>query len=167
MIAGILGRSRCLAEHALGVSELADVHQRLTEVRQQLEPFGVEHGEQRGRSPHQVRGGRHVAAGERPAARGPQPFGRSSPDGSAAIVERPELGEIPVRLLEVVAEDLLVLAAAVAVHGLGPLREPLVELGAVPLQEPGIRRVPDQDVLEGVRRAGGHDRGVRLDEPAP
>ena len=89
------------------------------------------------------------------------------PMARAAVVERAQLGEVGVRLLEVVAEDLLVLAGAVAVHLVGPCHEALVQLGPMPLQEPGVGRVADQDVLEGVRRAGGHDRRVRLHEPPP
>ena len=58
----------------------------------------------------------HVAAGERAAA-----GGREAPRALLAdlrvprVVERPELGEVRPGLLEVVAEDLLELGAAVAV----------------------------------------------------
>ena len=41
----------------------------------------------------------------------------ASAERAAVLVERPELGEVAVRLLEVVAEDLLVLALAVALAG--------------------------------------------------
>jgi len=45
------------------------------------------------------------------------------------LVERAEVGQIRMCLLEVIAEDLLELglATALAVDGLGPLDEPLVE----------------------------------------
>ena len=167
VVAGLVGGADRLPEHLAGLGELADVHQRLAQVGEQVEPVLVEGRKERRRAPEQVRGGRHVAAGERPVAGRSQPLGRLPADGSAAVVERAELGEIGVRLLEVVAEDLLVLARAVAVHLVGPRHEALVELSPMPLQEAGVGGVADQDVLERVRRAGGHDLGVRLDEPAP
>ena len=68
------------------------------------------------------------------------------------VVERAELGEVAVRLLEVVAEDLLVLGRApVAVDAVGPLDEALVKRRAGALEEALVRGVADEDVVEAVR----------------
>ena len=66
------------------------------------------------------------------------------------VVERPEIREVAVRLLEVVAEDLLVLglAVAVAVDALRPGDEALVQGDACPLEDAGVGRVADEQVVE-------------------
>ena len=64
------------------------------------------------------------------------------------LVERPELRQVPVGLLEVVAEDLLVLQRAVAVDDVRPADELLVQLGARPLQQRLVGRVADERVVE-------------------
>ena len=83
------------------------------------------------------------------------------------LIERRQLRAIPMRLLEVPAEDLLDLEDHLARGGLGigPLHEPLVELRASSLEQAGVRRVPDEDVVEAIHIA---PRVVRLlvDEPA-
>ena len=69
-----------------------------------------------------------------------------TPELVAVVVERAELREVVVRLLEVVSEDLLVLrlAVAVAVDRFGPVGEPLVQRRARPLEERRVGGVPDQ-----------------------
>ena len=59
-----------------------------------------------------------------------------------------ELGEITIRLLEVVAQDLLVLGRAFAVDRVTPLYEPLVEGRARAFQDSVVCRVADEDVVE-------------------
>ena len=155
MVAGLVpGRDR-LPEHLAGLGELADVHQRLAQVGQQVEPVLVEGREERRRAPEQVRGGRHVAARERPPAGGAQPLGRLPADARGRGRRAGPARQVAVRLLEVVAEDLLVLAGAVAVHLVGPGRRSARAARArCALQQPRVGRVADQDVLEGERRAG-------------
>ena len=77
-----------------------------------------------GGPPQEVGRRRHVAAGERPSARRRQPFGRADPEIDPVLVERPELGQVAVGLLEVVAEDLLELELAVPIRvdRVGPRR---------------------------------------------
>jgi len=67
------------------------------------------------------------------------------------VVERPELGQILVRLLEVVAEYLLVLQRAVAVDPVRPPDESLVKRRSSALQESVIGRLANQNVMEAVR----------------
>ena len=93
----------------------------------------------------------NVATRERAAAGGREPPRRVLADLPAAVVERPELGEVPPRLLEVVAEDLLELDSAVAVRLVGPRDEARVQVGPRPLQDPVVRGVADHDVVETVR----------------
>ena len=80
------------------------------------------------------------------------------------VVERPELEEVAVGLLEVVAEDLLVLDRALAVHAVGPLDELLVEGRAGALQHAVVRRVADEDVMEAERVLLDRSRPVGLHE---
>ena len=99
----------------------------------------------------QVRRRRHVAALERaPSGGGELGRGRARRVVRAWSSIGPSSEEVAVRLLEVVAEDLLVLglALAVAVDLLGPVREPLVQRRARPLEHAVVRGVADQDVLE-------------------
>ena len=98
----------------------------------------------------QVRGRGHVAAPERPPPADAEPLAAPPTDAAAMIVERAELGEVAVRLLQVVAEDLLVLglAPALAVDLLRPVYEPLVQGRRVRLSSPVVGGFADQDVLE-------------------
>ena len=67
-------------------------------------------------------------------------------------------------LLEVVPENLLVLDRALAVHVVGPFHEALVERRARSLEDPLVRRVANQDVVEAERLFLGRSRPVRVDE---
>ena len=85
-------------------------------------------------SPQQVRRGRHVAADEGASPRGGEPARRVGAQRSDMVVGRRELREKPVRLFEVVAEDLLVLERTVAVDAVGPTDEALVQRGPLPFE---------------------------------
>src|SRR5947207_3851576 len=80
------------------------------------------------------------------------------------VVERPELGEIPVRLLEVVPKYLLVLQRAVAVDAIRPADELLVKRRSSALQQSVVRRFANEDVVEAVRVFERTLRGVRSHE---
>ena len=101
------------------------------------------------RGREQVRRGGHVAAHEGAPARGGQPARGIGAELPYVLVGRRELGEEPVRLLEVVAEDLLVLERTVAVDAVGPLDELLVQRGALALEQALVDGVADEDVVEG------------------
>ena len=79
------------------------------------------------RAPEQVGGGADVAAVVRAAAGGAEVAGRARGERAGVVVERAELGAVAVGLLEVVAEDLLVLADALAGEPLEPVGEALVQ----------------------------------------
>ena len=83
------------------------------------------------------------------------------------LVDCPELAQIAIRLLEVVAVDFLVLLrpAAFAIDSICPAHKPFVELRTRPFQESVVRRVLDQDVHEaeaGVIGIGGRSRPHEL-----
>jgi hypothetical protein len=70
-------------------------------------------------------------------------------------------------LLEVIAEDLLVLARHLSCGRLDPVREPLVQLGPQPLGDAVVGRVTDQDVGEPERILLRELRGLRPDQLLP
>ena len=121
-------------------------------IGKQLQALAVIDGEQCRGPADKRRGGRDVAARERASARRREAARPVLADRAAAIVERPELGEVRPCLLEVVAEDLLELGAAVAVDPVGPHDEALVEIRTAPLEDAVVRGVADHDVLEAVLR---------------
>ena len=102
---------------------------------------------------------RFAAAGMSPRenARSPgreESGGRPGSELAAVLVQGAELGEALVRLLEVVAEDLLVLDGSVAilVDAVGPGDEALVENRAGALEEAPVGGVADQDVAKAIPR---------------
>ena len=119
-------------------------------VGEEPQPFRVIRRKECRGAPEEVRRRRHVAAGERaPPGRGEAPRAVLA-DRASVVVERAELREVRPGLLEVVAEDLLELGAAVAVDLVGPGDEPLVEVGAAALEDAVVGGVADHDVLEAV-----------------
>ena len=108
----------------------------------------------------QVRCGMEVAAIERPGA------GRGQVPRCARGDLRcrgAELGPVPRRLLEVVAEDLVQLDE-VGASLRDPGGESLVQLGASGLRQRLVRRVADEQVAEAKRVVTPHQRGGRPDE---
>src|SRR5256885_938827 len=75
------------------------------------------------------------------------------------VIERSELVSIEVRLLEVVALELVL-----SVVELQPAGETLVEVGPCPLGDPGVGRIPDQGVPEAETVLAGNARPGGLDE---
>jgi hypothetical protein len=110
-----------------------------------------EHG---GGASQEARGRRHVTAADCPRAGRTQPFRCPDPQVHAVLVERPELGSVAIRLLEVIAEDLLELRCAppFGIDDVCPGHELLVQQRPGPLQQPLVGRVADQQVMEAVDR---------------
>src|SRR6478672_6415773 len=110
-----------------------------------------------GEAPAQEReGGRGVPARGRPATRRSEQLAGTLGE---RVVESPELRPVEVRLLEVVAEE-LVLALAL----LEPAGEPLVQVGARALRDRRVRRVADQRMSE-PKAVVAEERGrLRADE---
>ena len=101
-------------------------------------------------------------ANERAAGRR-QPARRVAADLVRLLVERPELGEVAVRLLEVIAEDLLELegAAAFGVDLVGPAHELDVQVRARTLEQAVVDRVAHQVVVEAIDELGRRQSGPR------
>ena len=103
----------------------------------------------------------HLAQRQPPAW--PAPLRRREA-GSGRIV--PELQPIAVRLLEVVADDQLVLAGIGGRAGFQPVGERLMELGPLILGQAGIGGVADEQVAEAIGLVVGEIRAFGADEIA-
>jgi hypothetical protein len=75
-----------------------------------------------------------VAAIQRPPAGRLEALGRSARHRAGALVHRPELGAIPVRLLEMIARDLVQLLEVAPVLD-EPVREPRMQGSALGLRQ--------------------------------
>ena len=128
--------------------EVRRLHERERDLGQQLQASLVVGGQERGGAREEVDGGRHVAARERALAGRRQPLRRALAQRRGPIAGRPELEQGAMRLLEVVADDLLVLPGEVARVHLDPIREPLVHLRAHRLWDPVVGSIADEDVGE-------------------
>ena len=103
------------------------------------------------------------ANARRPAA--PRCSAPARPTSARVLVERPELVEVAVRLLEVIAEHLLVLADdRLADRAREPRRDLLVQRRARPLRHRLVDGVADQAAVEPERVADGERRPRRLDQ---
>ena len=124
-------------------------------------------GQQLDRTLQQVDGGgrRRALA----SARSPASARRSLPAERVpgVVVGRTQLDSVPVRLLEVVGDDLLVLRQPVRGHSLQPRRETLMELGSGLLGEGLVRGVPDQQVAEPICLLAGERGLVGADQLHP
>jgi len=130
LIAAALGRQSRVGEHGVRVDQPARLDQGGPQPRQQLRPAG--HVARREcHRPLQERHGRGpVAPPQRAVAGGLQPLRPPRGERLGLVAAPPELDQEAVRLLEVVAEDLLELMHPVAGRPLEPVRVALVELGA-------------------------------------
>ena len=121
-------------------------------------------GERGGRPPEQVVGRGQVASGQGAAARRSQVRRRTPAERLDVGVGHAQLGADVIRLLQVVAADLLVLEDAIARRLLDPVDEPHVELGTRPFQESSVGGVADQRVEEPERLLTDQRLLVRADE---
>ena len=137
------------------------------QLGQQCAASGIVVGEQGESAVEQRNGGRHVFASERSTSRGRQYLSSLGGERPSRLVGRDELGAIAVCLLEVVAEDLVVLPKALAFPSLRlePPREALVELCAHRLGHARVRLVADQRVTEAIRVLPWQLGARRLHEP--
>jgi hypothetical protein len=108
-----------------------------------------------------------VPAFPRSLRRGDQPGGGRTPELLHRLVGRAQLPPVPIRLLEVVAEDLLVFGDTLARGALEPRGEPLVEVGSLLLGHRVVRRVAYQEVAESERVLTRELRTVGADQLLP
>ena len=88
----------------------------------------------------------------------------SRPTESAVVVDRAELPSQVKRLLEVVPENLLVLARDLPYRGLEPPCDGLVQHRSRALRHGVVHRVPDQRAVETKRISDRQGRAARLDQ---
>ena len=134
----------------------ADEHRLGSSVRVVREPFQRTAGE-RGRCGQ-------VVSLERNARRGRQQRTRACRELAAVIVQGAELPPGLVRLLEVVADQLVVLVQQPTGLAFEPARDALVELGSRLLEQPSVGSVADQRVVEPEHRLVDPICPGRLDE---
>src|SRR5439155_20774635 len=149
-------------QHLLGSGQLAGVLQRSPPLGQELEPHLLGRREERGAT-EQVHGRRNVTAREGSPAGGREPSRSAGAELPILLRRRAQFRAISVRLFQVVADALLVLAGAL----LEPLRVALVQLAADLLRERVVRGVPDQWVPEAEALLVGEHSAMRTDELLP
>src|SRR4029453_3829218 len=97
-------------ENSLSLDQVADLHQRSTQVGRNLSAGGLVVGQEDGGPSQEPDRRRRIAAGEgAPAGRGEQLCAAGCKRARVGVGGR-KLGPVAVRLLEVVTEDLLVLS---------------------------------------------------------
>ncbi len=79
-------------------------------------------------------------------------------------VAQPEFDPVPVGLLQVVADELVVLTGPPGHPGLQPARVSLVQVGPLPLRRRLVGAVAQQDVQEPERLHPGQVRPVGMDQ---
>ena len=109
-----------------------------------------------GREPQLVASQRHAPCRAQVARRAPA-------DRCAVGVERSELAQMPVCLLQVPADRLLVLGCPIRLRG-DPVRQPLVQLCARAAQHAAVGGVADQRVVEAQAGLAEKPAAVRLDQ---
>ena len=138
--------------------------ERHPKVSQEVESARIVRRQEVHGSRQQVLGRREVPVRERPAAGRGQPFGGRLGDRARLIVDRSELGLVPVRVFEVVADDLLELGDPVARLAFEPAGETLMQVRPRPLRHRTVRRVADQDVAEPERVLPREPRPIGVHE---
>src|SRR4029453_10137962 len=107
------GRERVVS-HCSRFVELAKLEQHLAQLGKQGQALRIIFLQQGDGATEQVAGGVGVATRERSSPRGCQAARTVGADLPPLLVERPQLGQVVVRLLEVIAEDRLELKAGAA-----------------------------------------------------
>src|SRR5439155_7622112 len=91
-------------------------------------------------------------------------LGPSGPDFPGVVVERTQLRQDQIRLLQVIAANLLELSDSVRGLALDPVDEPPMELGPCSLQQAAIGGIRDKAVEEAERLVAYEGRLVRPDQ---
>ena len=144
---GVRPRSR-VGEHGARLVHLADLEQRIAQLRERREAGLAIRGGKRGGAAEQVYRGRHVSALERPLTGRGEMVAGPARQLELRLADRTQLGSVAKRLLEVVADDLRVLGDSAARRVADPRGEALVKLRADPLRGRPVGGLLDQDVTE-------------------
>jgi hypothetical protein len=152
----LVDRRRCRSDVAGAEQRFAPIQRELCALR----VFGIESLE---RATQQARGERHVVARERTPARGREAARRALAERTALRIQRAELAQVLMRLLEMPSDRLVVLDG-IACACLDPVGQARVQIGAGVLQQAPVSRVADQHVVEAQRGLAEKPAGVRLDQ---
>ena len=159
------GEAAELGDRAHRGADVAGREQRLAPVERQIGARGIGRVEPRERAFQKTCRRRQVVARERPPARGRQMARGPLAEGPALRVDRAELAQMLVGLLEVPAERLVVLDGPRGAR-LQPVGEAAVQLRAGVLEQAPVGRVADQHVMEAQHRLAEEPAGVGFDELA-
>ena len=159
------GEAAELVDRARRGADVAGGEQRLAPVEGQVGARRIGGVEPVERASEQARRQRQVVARQRAPARRREIARRPLAEGAALRVDRAELAQVLVRLLEVPADRLVVLDG-LADPALEPVGEAAVQLRARVLQQAPVGRVADQHVVEAQRRLAEEPAGVGLDQLA-
>ena len=155
---GLLDAAR---EDFVRALELAGVVERISERDRTFEPEPVPWRQQVGGTGEQADRRRYVSALVRTVAGPPEQLACTAGEGSQLVIDRAKLLLQPERLLEVIADDLLVLTAI----RLEPASEPLVQLRAQLLRHAVVRGIANQLVPKPERILDGEDgRAIRSNQ---
>ena len=147
-VPGLSPQLDSLVEDRAGALEVAGGLERLTEVGKNGHAGRVGAFEHTGGTIEQVSRRRDVVPVQRPSPRRGETPGRAPPELPSSPVDGPQLRPQAVRLLEVIAQDLLVLLSAVGRHPLQPRCEALVKERPLVLGQALIRGVTYEQVAE-------------------
>ncbi len=148
-------------EHAVGVVERAGQLVRAPQVGQALRALGRLHLEEAARALEQRRSGGRLDAVERAPARAAEEPAALRCEGAGLVVDPAELCAVPVRLLEVVADDLVVRPVTSAARCSSQLARRACRSAAELLRHRGVRDVADEDVVEAEAVVARKERVVR------
>ena len=162
----VAGEAAELVDRPRRRADVAGGEQRLAPVEGQVGARGIRRVEPIERASEQARRQRQVVARERAPAGRREVARRPLAERPTLRVERAELAQVLVRLLEVPADRLVVLDR-VADPRLEPVGEARVQLGARVLEEAPVGRVADQHVVEAEHGLAEEPARVRLDQLAP
>ena len=154
-----------LAQRRLGEIELAGVPKRLAELCQQLRPGGMVGIEEAGRTRQERDRGGNVSKRVRTPARCGETIGALLGQETLGLASAAELAPVAIRLLQVVAGDLVELRSGIAARRDEPLRELNVQRGAAAFRQRLVRRLADERVREPVRVRVQGPVLERTDEP--
>jgi len=162
---GVRAEAIELGDRARRRTDVARREQRFAPIEREIGARGVVGVEPVDRAAEQVRRDRQIVARKRAAARCREALCCAFAEPLAVRIERTELAQEPVRLLQMPADHLVVLGR-VANLCLDPVGELRVQLGARALEKPAVCGVADQHVMEAQHRLAEQPAGVALDQLA-
>src|SRR2546428_787124 len=149
-----------------GTPLVAHAAERETQLEENGRSFGPVFHQGRGSAAQRGRSDR-ITPHRGALPRGAEVFGRSHPDRSSRFIEWPEVATKQICLLEVIANNLLLLFDSLTRNPEQPLGEPFMERGPRCLRDGRVRRIPYQHVSETEGLVPRQRRSVGSDQITP